>query len=244
MAYYHGRNAIILFNTTDVSGISNSVNLKPEVDLGDVTTAGSTGHRFYPGLDKDELTIEGLYDDTTKAIFEALTQTEAGYAAMVILGSAVNTAAVGSGVWACKEALLKGFHVKGVVTDVNRITANLSVQDFGFDVCQLLTTAVQTVTSGGNSASYLTYGSTSSTAGGAAYLHVTAITGGTLTVTIQDSADYTNWLEIGTTGAHFTGATAVGTQRIAISGTVRKYIRALWTYAGTSATMAVAFTRY
>lgn len=41
----------------EVSGIP------PEVDLGDVTTAGSTGHRFYPGLQKATITVKFRYAD-------------------------------------------------------------------------------------------------------------------------------------------------------------------------------------
>jgi hypothetical protein len=58
--------------------------------------------------------------------------------------------------------------------------------------------------------------------GAVAYLHVTAVSGGTVTVTVEDSADASSWATIGT----FTAASSPGAQRIEIAGTVRRYVRA------------------
>lgn len=84
--------------------------------------------------------------------------------------------------------------------------------------------------------------------GGAAQLHVTAV-GGTgspsLVVKLQDSADNSTFADLaGTTFATVTTATT--SQRINIaSGTVRRYIRAAWTIAGTNPTFTfhVSFQR-
>lgn len=59
------------------------------------------------------------------------------------------------------------------------------------------------------------------------YLHATAFTGTSVTVKIQDSADNSAWLDLA--GASFAAVTAVGWQRIAVAGTVRRYLRAVTT---------------
>lgn len=86
--------------------------------------------------------------------------------------------------------------------------------------------------------------SASSTSGGAAYLEVSAFSGFTsVAVKIQDSADNSAWLDV--SGASFTAVTTAPTaQRIAISGTIRRYTRYVATVTGSgSITLAVALAR-
>jgi hypothetical protein len=58
-----------------------------------------------------------------------------------------------------------------------------------------------------------------------AYLHVTAFTGTSVTVTIKDSADNSSFTSL--TGGAFVAATAIGAQRLAgaSNATVRRYVR-------------------
>lgn len=83
-------------------------------------------------------------------------------------------------------------------------------------------------------------GGAQTTDGAQAYLHVTAFTGTDCTITIEDSADNSTF---GTLVA-FTSATGAGFERIAVAGTVERYVR-VSTTAGTftSVTYAVNFVR-
>lgn len=86
--------------------------------------------------------------------------------------------------------------------------------------------------------------STSTSDGGSAYLHVTAIAGTstTLDITIEDSPDNSVW----TTLATFTQVTtANASERITFAGTVDRYVRATWNLGATttSATFQVAIHR-
>jgi hypothetical protein len=74
-----------------------------------------------------------------------------------------------------------------------------------------------------------------------AYLFVTAFSGTSVTVTLQDSADNASYA--GLTGGAFTAATTIGAQRLAgASGaTVRRYVRATTSGTFTSATFSVLF---
>lgn len=82
----------------------------------------------------------------------------------------------------------------------------------------------------------------SSAFGAQAYLQVTAFTGTDATVKVQHSADNSTWSDLIT----FTQVTAApASQRLAVSGTVDRYVRVSTVTTGgfTSATFAVAFAR-
>lgn len=77
-----------------------------------------------------------------------------------------------------------------------------------------------------------------------AYLHVFAFSGTSVTVKIQDSADNGTFADL--SGAAFTAATGVTSQRIASPGatdTVRRYVRAVSSGTFSSATFAVVFVQ-
>lgn len=84
----------------------------------------------------------------------------------------------------------------------------------------------------------------SSAAGGAGYLQVSTASGTSpsLTVSIEHSADNLTYVALMT----FAAATTRGAQRLRVSGTVNRYVRAAWTVGGTSPsfTFAVGFERY
>lgn len=75
------------------------------------------------------------------------------------------------------------------------------------------------------------------------YLHVFAVTGTSVTVKLQDSADNATFADLA--GATFLAATTVGAQRIALAtnATVRRYVRAVTTGTFTNAQFAVNLVR-
>lgn len=83
----------------------------------------------------------------------------------------------------------------------------------------------------------------SSAFGWQAYLHVFGVTGTSVTVTLQDSADNVTFANL--TGGAFTAATTAGWQRIAgaAGSTVRRYVRAITTGTFTSGIFAVNFIK-
>lgn len=76
-----------------------------------------------------------------------------------------------------------------------------------------------------------------------AYLFVTGVTGTSVTVQLQDSADNAAFTNL--TGGAFTAATGLTTQRLESgrTDTVRRYVRAITTGTFTSASFAVVFVR-
>jgi len=123
------------------------------------------------------------------------------------------------------------------------LTMNTSAQSTGgipLEWGEQLTAGVRTDTAATNGASL--DGGAATTFGGSAYLHVLAVTGTSVTVTLQDSADNSSWANI--TGGAFTAATARGAQRLTVAGTVRRYVRAITSGTFTNAQFVVAFTRH
>ncbi len=112
---------------------------------------------------------------------------------------------------------------------------------YGLEWGQQLTAGIRTDSTATNGASL--DGGASSAFGLQAYLHVFALTGTSVTVKLQDSADNVTFADI--SGATFAAATGKGAQRIAISNaaTVRRYVRAVTTGTFTNAQFAVNFVR-
>jgi hypothetical protein len=121
------------------------------------------------------------------------------------------------------------------------LTIGVSVQSdqYGLEWGNLLTAGLRTDTTATDGTSL--DGLASTVFGLQAYLHVNAFTGTSVTVKLQDSADNSNWLDI--SSATFVAATAVGSQRIAVTGTVRRYVRAVTTGTFSNAVFAVNFVR-
>lgn len=98
---------------------------------------------------------------------------------------------------------------------------------YGLEWGEQLTNWVRTDTTGTNGASL--DGGAATTNGAQFYLHMTSVTGTSCTVKIQDSADNSSWADLSGAAFSAVNAGAVSAQRIAVSGTVRRYLRAVST---------------
>jgi hypothetical protein len=149
----------------------------------------------------------------------------------------------GQGIGAAAAALLG----RQIGYDPNRgndgqLTLGVSTQadGYGLEWGEQLTAGIRTDTAGTNGTA-LDFGATSTTFGGQAYLQVFSVTGTSATVKLQDSADNSTFADL--SGAAFAAATGRGAQRIAFTGTVRRYVRAVTTGTFTNAQFSVIFVR-
>lgn len=113
---------------------------------------------------------------------------------------------------------------------------------FGLEWGRLLTAGVRTDASA--TATGTSIDTTASVSlGGQAYLHVFALTGTSVTVKIQDSADNVTFADV--TGFTFTAATVLGTQRLQLgpTATLRRYLRVITTGTFTNAQFAVVVVK-
>lgn len=114
---------------------------------------------------------------------------------------------------------------------------------FGLEWGEQLTAGKRTDTTATNGTA-IDFGSVSSLFGWQAYLHVFAVTGTSVTVKVQDSADNSTFADL--TGAAFTAATGTTAERLAsssITATVRRYVRVISTGTFSNAVFAVNFVR-
>jgi hypothetical protein len=116
---------------------------------------------------------------------------------------------------------------------------------YGLEWGRQLTAGLRTDTAATNGSS-VDFGTGSTAFGLQAYLQVTAFTGTSVTVTLQESSDNGSvdpWAAV--TGGAFTAATGITTQRIATSATqtVERYLRVVTTGVFTSATFNVVVVR-
>jgi len=122
------------------------------------------------------------------------------------------------------------------------IAAQALSNSYGLDWGRQLTAGQRTDTTATNGTG-VDFTTVSTAFGWQAYLHVFALTGTSVTVTLQDSADNVSFANI-TSGA-FTAATGRTSQRLAgaTDATVRRYVRAITSGTFTNAVFAVSFTR-
>jgi len=167
-----------------------------------------------------------------------MVQVIAGLGAIISFGNSI-----GDRAYSAEECMFKSNGVKSVVTDVNRATIALDVDNNPFTPSILLSTGLQSVgvASTGSGAS-VDFSSDAATTGGAAYLQVTAVGSGTLTVTVQTSSTGAFAGEQATS-ATFAAASSSEAQRVSISGTFGRYARSTWVSSVSTASFVCALHR-
>lgn len=218
MTFKHGRSAAVLIDQYDVSAYFMGSDESAEVDLPPTTTYGATGvRRQVVGLRDATMSLAGYHDAVAGGSQAVLASIFAGTNASVVTKAPEGVATIGlpAILMSAREKSLKsGSPVDGVVP----ISAELS-GDGGIDYGKVHH-ALGAETATGNSTSV--DGLAATTNGGLGHIHCTTKTGTpTLDATIQDSADNAAFADILT----FAQLTAAGTQRVAITGTVRQYTR-------------------
>ena len=238
MAVPHGKATRVYVAGYDLSAKLDGGSPQAEVDEHETTGFGVDSKTFIPGLTDSRLSGEGFWD--TDLADDNLTDDilSANLAADGVKVCAMLSAATigdrGYGIQAIENAYGQKSE-QGGVTRVN-FEARSQV---GFDAIQVLHVKATRTTDADGSA---LDNSASSANGGVGYLQVFAATGGNAaTILIEDSPDDAVW----STLVAFVAVTAVGAQRIAVTGTVDRYLRASWTHASPpgSVQFFVAFGR-
>lgn len=233
----HGKSTKLVAYGYDLSTFLRSVNTKGTVNTADSSAFGSTYHA-YSGTTQAPATMacQGLYSDGSNEI-QSRVEAMIG-AAGIGLHFPEGYASVGACVAAVQGTTVK--HGGNAPRDGMVDIAFDILSQVGLDLGRLLNSYATAVTGVGSGTAVDFDRATA--AGGAAYLSCDTFTGTSCTATIEDSADgSTGWAVIGTFAPVTTAKTE---QRIAISGSVRRYIRV--TYAGTFSSFksAIVFSKY
>lgn len=229
--FIHGKNAVVYQDGNDLTGYLRSLSASAEVETAESTTFADDDKSYLTGMGDATLSAEGLFDATFDGDIDAITGQAAksiwsvypggdavglpGRGYLLDLTSAERTAEVGDVVMVS----LEGQSSVGTepVVSLHPIGAESS-SDEGAAVD----------------------GAASSATGGVGYVHMTA-GGGTLVITVQDSADNNTWADLVVLGTITPSAKAF---RTAVTGTVERYTRLKWTVTSGTATFVAGFGRY
>lgn len=239
MAFSPGTDAKVYLNGFDISSYLRSAGTSGTRDMLDKTTLGLNDRAFMGGLKNFSLTGEGFYESSLDAVDQALSEAMEHGADCIVTylpyGDALGNR--GKGVDGDESSYDINAPVDGLVTIALNVQSSR-----GQEALQVLhPLGAEAATGNGTGLD----GTAQSTNGASAYLQVTAMdrtTGDeTLDVAVQDSADDVVYVDL----INFAQVTARGAQRVAVTGTVDRYVRATHTLAGTtpSATYSLAFSR-
>ncbi|MEH0841624.1 hypothetical protein V6U81_04400 [Micromonospora sp. CPCC 205711] len=231
----NAKNSRVLINEDHVSGSIKGWSVAHQREYGDATSVLDDGWRGVPGLLSGSMTLNGLFDSAVGGLYEEV-------AALVGVDNSALVTVLPDGFTIGKPALMtvsdiEGFEIPATVNELVSLTVNATADD-GVDMGTSLH-ALTAETANGNGTSV--DNTASSANGGVGALHLSAYSGFTnIVVKVQHSTDNSVWADLIT----FTTNTAVGSERKTVTGTVNRYVRALWTVTGAgSATFVVAFAR-
>lgn len=244
MAAKRGINASVLFNQYDLSTYFKMAAPSLDIDVYDCTTFQPAGgdKSYIPGFRDGKLTLEGFFQSDSvdeAAVDDVLNAVLGSETKQIVTLSPENADALGNRCY-LMEVDQTQYKVSSPVD--NLIMSNAAMQSssgigFGF-----ILQALAALTATGNGSSLDNAAATLN--GGAGHLHVIAADGTTPTgdFIIQHSTDNSTWVDLIT----FTQATDITYQRVEVTGTVRRYLRAIRTIGGTgpSFTVAIAFARF
>lgn len=232
MAFAHGKNTAVWWNSADLSGYLDNTDLSIDMDAGETSTYGVGWKSYISGLVDATVGFTGKYDATAGSSIEAQLGTDSGVLTYMPAGAATvgNRARLVS---ATGATYAESSPVGDVVTFAWDVQSQTIV---GLGWVQHAFTEDTDTTTG---ASY--DGGAATTTGWTAHLHVSLVDGGSWVVKLEDSADNASWADV-TSGA-FTAATTATSQRLASAAgaTLRRYVRYTATRTGGSAGQGITF---
>ena len=239
MAAVHGKSTELWLGAYDVSTYFNSLGMPNELDEVDVTGFSASAKSSVVGLASGMVELGGFFYGGTGEIDEQLSGyfasgTATPFTAMIGGDTLGNPARVAN-------LLQTAYTIGANVNDAAKVTARGKANGGVLRAFVLHANGAETAT---DFEVGVDWGAASTTSSGfAATLHVFAISGGiTFTPKIADSADDVTYADV--TGGGFTAVTAVGSQYLEGTASVRRYTRAAWTITGTgSVTFGIALAK-
>ena len=239
MSFVHGSVARVYVNGFDLSAFLKNVSSAAEITAHDSTTLTATAKTYVPGLEDATLSAEGLFSGAVGATDAVLFAALRGRSPVV--WNWLPSGDVDGGFGYGLLALETSYEIETPVDDLVSVSAEAQ-SNVGRERVQIIhPLTARAATGEGTSRDNAALTS----AGGVGYLQVTAASGTTpsMTAVIQHSVDAGAWVDLITFTAVTTSNNA---QRIAVTGTVNRHTRAIWTITGTgpSFTFFAAFGRY
>lgn len=227
--FTHGRDAVVYQDGNDLTGYLRSLSNSASVETAEVSTFLDDDKAYIGGLTDATISAEGLFDSSfdgnintitgsgTKSIWSIYPAGDAAGSAgrgySLDITSAERTADVG-------DVVMVSIEGQSSVGTERVISQHALAQRTASGTAAVVDNAA------------------SSTTGGYGYAHATAASG-TVAIKVQHSADNITYADLLT----FTALTAAGGQRGAVTGTVNRYTRLVFTATAGTATFAVGFGR-
>lgn len=236
MSFQHGKDTAVLVDEYDLSAYFNQVNASRQIQAVNTTTFVNSGAKGYiAGLESGSISIQGLYDGAANAVDEVMDSAIGAESVITVGLNGVTT--LGDTTVMCKGENVS-YQIRGTTQDAVRITVGGTV-DGGVRTSGVILQPLEAETTTFNGTSVDS--GASSAFGGVAHLHVTAFSGTSGVIKIQDSANDSAWADLIT----FSTVNAVGAQRVEVAGTVDRYLRfAITSDSFTSMTVACSFARH
>ena len=252
--FVHGKGTKVYLDEFEMTTYFNSADVTLTNETAEITAFGATSKSYLLGLADGTLSLGGMWNQETDGSDEELHAIlGSSTAANITVAEAAGTIGNRATIARCDET---NYAISNPVADVSTITADFQ----GTANSAALGSMTYGITSGfqlttGSSIDYNALGAltgvdgaASSSAGGAALLHVptNSIAGGTTTIKVQhDSAsDFSSAADL----ISFTNVAAATktSEMVVCSGTVNRYIRATASTAGSSGsiTFMVTFARF
>lgn len=230
MSFVHGKSSKVIVHDVDLSADLTQYQWGKTWQNPDITTFGHEDRVFLSGLGDGRFNTQGVWnpsltDDEIPALDGVRT---------VITASPLGISSIGDRAHMTR-GYVEDYQPRSAQNDAVRFSSGIQASAgnyFGVVLHPLVARTTAADYTGVDQAAQSGFGAV-------AFLHVTAFSGTNMTVTVEDSADNSNW---GTLQA-FTQMTAVGSQSIDVSGTVERYVRASLAGTFTSVTFAVSFAR-
>lgn len=237
MARALGYNCKLYLDGFDRSADTTAFTGGVSADTVDVTSWGSNGWKqFLATLTGGEISFDMMWDPT--AVTGVGPQMVAELGAATVPTITINEAgAVGDSAIVMPSCILEKLSIPIKPADIMRMTVGFKVSGSMGLGGLVLQPAVQKTTTGNATSIDNT---AASAAGGRANFNFTEITGGAARFLVEDSADNSSFATIADSGSQ---ASITGVS-VAVSGAVRRYVRARWSTIATSATCIVSFVRF
>jgi hypothetical protein len=231
----HGSKAEVYFNGYDLSIYLSGATTGRSRDKAEATTFKSKTKRYTYGLSDPTMALDGYYDGNKARVDEVM------YAALDGEEGVLTHFPYGAGLGARGVSMLSmttKYEVKSEIGSTVGISIEGSAGPSGL-IDNVLGLAQDVVVSAAGQSLSVDYGVTNGKVGLVTVHGIT--TGGTLTVTLQDSADNTTFADVAT--VTFTGGSVPNPlrqgKRALTTNPMRRYARVIWSGAGTILIAAV-----
>jgi len=230
MAFVHGKNTIVLMQGFNMSNYLNSVETDLTADVSEITVFNSSTVKSYIGGNKDAtLSAEGLFEGSTAApnvdAFISIVPSSSDVL-WSIYPNGTTLGSFGNGI----ATVHTEYSVTAPVDDVVSMTVSGQSVSGRERIASLKSIASETANTGVGTGFDAGVGSSSDASGGVGYLQKLENLRSLTSATIQHSNNNSSWDAL----ISFTATTAVTAERIAVTGAVKRYTRAIFQQAAST----------